>query len=215
MKIVSISDTHEKHLNVNLPEGDVLIHAGDITKNGSIPAIARFAEWMRQQDFKHKIVISGNHDFCFQNENYNIATSLLREAGITYLQDSETVIDGVKFWGAPWQPWYHSWAFNLPRGKDIAEKWSFIPDDTNVLITHGPPYKILDRVLVQGINPSFDVGCEDLLNRINELKSLKAHIFGHIHNGYGQLNVGGVKFVNAAICTEEYQATNSPIIIEV
>lgn len=209
MKIVCISDTHEQEDQLNLPEGDVLVHAGDITYRGDIGPLSKFRYWLKAQPFKHKIVISGNHDFCFQNRNHDIAVKLVEEAGAIYLQDSGVVIDGVSFWGSPWQPWFHNWAFNLMRGKSIAAKWALIPDDTQVLITHGPMKNILDKV------PGGDnVGCEELAARINNLKELRAHICGHIHYGYGLMEIANIQFVNAASCTEAYKPTNPPIVIE-
>ena len=217
MKLVCISDTHERlaRMQHKVPDGDVLVHAGDLTMRGSIPALEKEAEWFKSQPHKHKVVIAGNHDFCFQNANHNKAVKIFEDAGVTYLQDSSVTIDGVKFYGSPWQPWFHNWAFNLQRGKDIAIQWAKIPDDTNVLITHGPPHKILDLVEGSLYRPAENVGCEDLLNRINQLKNLKYHIFGHIHLCHGTQKVGDVTFVNASTCTEQYEALNEPIVVEV
>jgi Icc-related predicted phosphoesterase len=173
MKIVAISDTHERHRQVSLPAGDVLVHAGDITMKGSLAALEDFADWIREQHFKYKIVIAGNHDFCFENENADAAAKMLADAGVTYLCDSSATFEGIEFWGAPWQPWFHSWAFNLSRGSEIAEKWALIPQTTNVLITHGPPYEIADLTF-DGVH----AGCEELASRIQDLPKLRAHIFG-------------------------------------
>lgn len=214
LKLVCISDTHEKQEQLVLPEGDVLIHAGDLTNQGTIPALTKVAAWFEKQNFKHKVVICGNHDFCFQNRNHDTAVKLFADAGVTYLQDSEVIIDGVKFYGSPWQPWFMDWAFNLKRGKLLAEKWAKIPDDTNVLITHGPPFMIHDLAPSSFYKPEENTGCQDLLNRISQLNDLKVHVFGHIHNGYGTTKHGPCTFVNAATCTERYEPTNPPIIIE-
>lgn len=218
MKLVCISDTHEKQAQVNLPEGDVLVHTGDLTNQGSIPALTKVAAWFKKQDFKHKVMICGNHDFGFQNANHDAAVKLFTDAGVTYLQDSETIIEGIKFYGAPWQPWFMDWAFNLPRGAKIAEKWAKIPDDTNVLMTHGPPHGILDLVEDTISNRGRDLhqGCEELTKRLMDLTQLKAHVFGHLHLSGGMTQmIAGVTFANAAICTERYQASNKPIVIEV
>lgn len=213
MKLVCISDTHEQEENVILPEGDVLIHAGDMTYRGDIGKLSKFTNWMGKQDFKHKIVISGNHDFCFQNNNHKIAVRLCEESELTYLQDSGVMIDGVFFWGSPWQPWFHNWAFNAQRGKDIAHHWAKIPDHTNVLITHGPVMNVLDEApRGSGVE---HVGCQDLADRIGNLPNIKAHICGHIHNGYGIKKLANVQFVNASSCTEAYKPTNQPIVIEI
>jgi Icc-related predicted phosphoesterase len=217
MKIVAISDTHEKHSLLTMPPGDVLVHSGDITNRGSVPKLAEFAAWLKVQDYKHKVVICGNHDFCFQNPNHDIVVNLLREAGAIYLQDSRTTIDGVNFWGAPWQPWFYDWAFNVRRGPELAKKWSVIPDDTHVLITHGPPRGILDLV-DEGFGHSIHEGCDDLLNRVNQLKQLKLHIFGHLHFSGGQTEtVDGKVFVNAAMVNDRHSTEDirNLVVIEV
>src|SRR6266404_2477890 len=94
MRAIIISDTHEQHEKIVLPEGDLLIHCGDMTKQGSIGAVGKAITWMKAQPFAHKIAIAGNHDNAFQNANQNIARKMMQEAGITYLQDSWTEIDG-------------------------------------------------------------------------------------------------------------------------
>ena len=218
MKIVAISDTHQYHRHVSLPEGDVLIHAGDLSKTGSLVAVEDFAEWMGSQPFKHKVVIAGNHDFAFMNNLKKKSEKALAKHGCTYLHDSSVEIEGLKFYGSPYQPEFFNWAFNLPRGKALADKWAQIPDDVNVLITHGPPYGILDLVEDTISNAGRDLhqGCQDLLNRLMELKELKAHIFGHLHLNGGQIKmISNVAFVNAAICTERYSPTNPPVIFEI
>jgi Icc-related predicted phosphoesterase len=218
MKIVHISDTHTYHRQVTLPEGDVLIHSGDISKTGGITALEDFSEWMSEQNFKHKIVIAGNHDFMFMNAFKKKSLKNLKKAGCTYLEDSSIIIDGVKFYGSPYQPEYCNWAFNLPRGEILANKWAQIPDDVNVLITHGPPYGVLDLVEDNISNMGRDLhqGCQDLLDRLMNLKEIKAHCFGHLHLNGGQKQiVADVIFSNAAICTESYSPTNPPVVFEI
>ena len=210
MKIIAISDTHNMQKYIKLiPEGDVVVHAGDSTMRGTVKEISEFAEWYGKLNFKHKVAISGNHDFGFQNANRETVENIMAENGITYLKDSGAEIEGIKFWGAPWQPWFHSWAFNLHRGNEIAEKWNLIPEDTNILITHGPPYGILDVT-----ETGETVGCEALTERIKSLKNLKYHIFGHIHESYGAVERNGVVYVNACTCTRNYTPTNKPVMIE-
>jgi len=209
MKIVCISDNHGRHKKIkNIPEGDVLVHAGDVTSSGKIEMLDNFNKWLGELPHKHKIIIAGNHDWCFAREHRLIAREMISNA--TYLEDSEIIIDGVKFYGSPWQPEFCDWAFNLPRGESLAKVWNRIPDDTNVLITHGPPYGILDLNL-----DDEPCGCEDLLNKIMSLSKLKCHIFGHIHEGYGIKEELGVKFINASSCNFEYQPINKPIVIDI
>lgn len=210
MRIIAISDTHEKHAKVKVPEGDVLICAGDFTYQGHIHAVKDFAEWMGRQPHAHKIVIAGNHELTFQSPQAKLYRHALTDHGLVYLQDSSVVIDGLTFYGSPWQPWFHDWAFNLQRGKDIAAKWADIPEDTNVLITHGPPRGFLDRTLRAGPQ-----GCTDLYMRIRQLKNLKLHIFGHLHlDGGDMVEDEEIIFANAAICDESYNPCRAPLIID-
>ena len=208
MRIVAISDTHEQHDQLTIPDGDVLIHAGDITWKGSLNAIKKFAEWLQALPHKHKVIIAGNHDWCFEKSNQAIiASEYLRH--ITYLKDSNVNIDGYNFYGSPWQPEFCDWAFNLPRGGSaIKATWDLIPYNTDVLITHGPPYGFGD------MTPRGEpVGCEDLLARVLVIKP-KVHIFGHIHAGYGISSNEDTAFINASICNENYKPVNAPIVYD-
>jgi Icc-related predicted phosphoesterase len=205
-----ISDTHEQEEDLVLPEADILFHCGDITYRGKPRAIANFANWLKAQPHRYKVVIFGNHDLCGENEDREVCLDMLREAGAIYLENSAVEIEGVKIYGSPVQPWFYDWAFNVRRGPEIAAVWARIPDDTQVLLTHGPPYDILDETK-RGDKP----GCEDLLRRIWQLKQLRIHAFGHIHEGYGVLEKNGVKFINAAVCNAQYAPVNPPIVVEI
>lgn len=231
MRIVIISDTHgfEESMVEKVPDGDVLIHAGDFTKKGEVLETTMFVRWFERQPHKHKIFISGNHDFLAQR-NYALFTSLVKDCGVNYLQDSEIEIDGVKFYGSPWTPWFYNWAFNLdecspfnrglydamqPTKKFMSSErcWSMVPKDVDVLITHGPAYGVLDELETGG-----NVGCPVLLDRLNYIDDLKLHCFGHIHHSYGitmARNGNGHSYfaVNAAVCDERYRPVNKPIVI--
>lgn len=212
MKIVCISDTHLQH-NFKVPDGDVLVHAGDGTRMGKHHEIWDWAGWMGGLPHKHKIAIAGNHDWGFQKDPF-VSRELMQRHGITYLQDSGVMIDGVKFWGSPWQPEFCGWAFNLSRFEgDLTRVWEQIPDDTNVLVTHGPPKNILD-LTGDKYHAAENVGCWDLRERVRKLKALKLHVFGHIHTSYGQELADGVKFVNASTCDENYDPVNPPIVVD-
>lgn len=206
---VCISDTHGLHADLpELPKGDVLIHAGDCLGTGSVKSLESFAQWFESQPHKHKILVAGNHDRAFY-ERPDLIKTLLPTAN--YLEDSGIDINGFKFWGSPWTPTFHHWCFMLERGVALKERWSLIPEDTDVLVTHGPPQSIGDTVrMPTGIQ---HVGCEDLLARTDQL-ALKVHAFGHIHEGYGQYRRDGRLLINASTCTEYYESTNSPIIFE-
>ncbi|MDC1175165.1 metallophosphatase domain-containing protein [Bacteriovoracaceae bacterium] len=210
MDLTFISDTHSKHREIELGSGEVLCHCGDITGDGELRTIKDFAEYFGQSDFKHKIVIAGNHDFCFENKNQEQeAIGYLEQNGIIYLNDSGVEIDGVKFWGSPIQPWFFDWAFNRQRGEDIKKHWDLIPTDTDVLLTHGPPSNILDLC-----KSGQRVGCEELLIKVREVRP-KIHAFGHIHESYGKLEFEGIKFLNACSLDHRYDVKNPPIKISI
>jgi Icc-related predicted phosphoesterase len=214
MKITFISDTHNKHNHLTskaynniLGSGDVLVHAGDCTSVGKSHEIKNFLDWFSNTDFTHKIFIAGNHDFGF--ELVNTIAPEYQEKGVHYLFDSELVIDGIKFYGSPWQPEFYDWAFNLPRnGMELEQKWNQIPPNTDVLITHGPAFGFLDAT------PSGQrVGCELLYHRIMDVKP-KIHVCGHIHHSYGQKSFDGTEFLNASVLNERYEYQNKPIVVE-
>jgi len=208
MKIVCISDTHKKHRELDLPEGDVLVFAGDMSGRGSLKSVRKFNRWLGEQPHQHKIVIAGNHDWAFQKQGL-IAREEMTNA--IYLEDTETVIDGVKFYGSPWQPEFCGWAFNLPRGELLKRRWEAIPDDTNVLITHSPPAGIADW----SIYDDEHCGCEYLRTRVEQLDDMKLHVFGHIHHGYGMYGDSKMVYVNASSCDEGYNIVNPPIVVYV
>lgn len=208
MKIVCVSDTHARHRHFTTPPGDVLIHAGDIMNCGyKIGEIKDFNEWLADQPQARKVVIAGNHDRLFESSLRG--QELLTNA--TYLENSGTTINGVTFWGSPAQPEFCNWAFNYKRGEEIARIWSRIPYNIDVLITHGPPFGILDWT--KPGNGS--LGCQDLKRRVQEIKP-KLHVFGHIHGGYGVFGEydGGTIFANASLLNEAYQPVNRPIVID-
>lgn len=211
MKLVLISDTHTMHRNLELPKGDILIHAGDFTGRGKLEEVESFFNWLKEKSnkYKHIIFIAGNHDMCFEYKLTWLQDWLSKlPTNVHYLEDSEVVIDGIKFYGSPWQPEFHNWAFNLPRGKRLADKWSLIPADTDVLITHGPPLYILDYTFRDLIN----VGCKDLYEKVISIKP-KLHVFGHIHEGYGYKEHNDIMFINASSCTLNYYPDNAPVEI--
>lgn len=199
VRIVAVADTHtfEKDLGA-LPDGDVLVHAGDLLRGGTIDELKGVAEWIRSLPHRNKIVVAGNHDWCFI-EAPREARELLGD--VTYLEDAEATIRGVRFWGGPWQPEYNDWAFNLPRGAPIAEKWAAISEGVDVLITHGPPYGIGDQGPTAG-----RAGCEDLLARVRRLRP-KLHLFGHIHQDGGFWREGATCFSNVTTWECERRAT--------
>jgi predicted phosphodiesterase len=216
MRIVAISDTHGRHRQLSVPDGDVLVHAGDFMVSGTrLYEITDFSNWLMEQPHQHKIIIAGNHDIYFEKEPV-LATARL-DKSITYLCDSGCDIDGVKFWGSPYQPEFYNWAFNVPRGPAIKEHWDLIPRDTDVLITHGPAHGWLDTVNRDGEH----LGCEELRTAIKRVRP-QFHIFGHIHGGAGRAyfppqepDNWQLTSANVSMMDESYKVVNVPFVIDV
>lgn len=207
MRIVCLSDTHGLTDKLEIPDGDVLIHAGDICGIGRNYELDQFNHFLAGLPHRHKIYIAGNHDSPLERGGRVLAEKLVTKA--IYLQDNGIEIEGVKFWGSPWQPEFFNWSYNLPRGPQLAAKWAMIPGDTDVLVTHGPPLGILDRVNRR----DNAVGCEDLLKRVEDIKP-KLHVFGHIHESYGVLEKNGTIYANASICNGHYWPGNPAIVVD-
>jgi Icc-related predicted phosphoesterase len=189
LTIVCVSDTHGAHDRTEVPDGDILVHAGDLTRHGQLADVTEFNRWLGTLQHRHKVVVAGNHDFCFEREPDRARARL---TNAIYLRDEAVTVEGVRFYGSPWQPWFLDWAFNLPRGPEIAAKWALIPDDTEVLVTHGPPLGFGDRT-----DRGESVGCADLLARVRVVRP-RLHVFGHIHEAAGVADDGGTLFVNAS-----------------
>ncbi len=207
MKITAIADTHGYHKRVSLPGGDLLIAAGDITDYGEAPEVGYFCQWLSMQPYTKKIFIAGNHDFLFEKDP-ELAKTIVDTYDIEYLQDSSTVFDGLKIYGAPWTPFFFSWAFNL-YDPDLREVWRKIPNKVDILVTHGPPAGILDTSI-----RDVKIGCTHLCRRVMEVNP-KLHIFGHNHSGYGTRFIESTMFINASICTYAYKPVHEPITVEI
>lgn len=215
MKITLFSDTHCKHdeITQDLPGGDLLLFGGDIMGSGyDQEELEAFCKWFDKLDnYKNKIFIGGNHDRILENKPGLSAGIWSSYNSINYLQDEEIIVDNTKVYGSPWQPWFYNWAFNLPRkGPGLMSKWEAIPDDTDILITHGPAFGILDTV--EGRRHE-NLGCELLSERIKQIKP-KIHLCGHIHSGYGYYFDGDTHFFNASVLNEQYNYTQKPFNVE-
>ena len=205
MRLVCISDTHGRHDALVVPDGDVLIHAGDLTAHGELDELTDVNAWLGSLPHPHKLVIAGNHDYvCEQLPEVlpQVFTSAI------YLQDTAVTIGGRTFYGSPWTPYFAGMAFERWRGRPIRERWLAIPRGVDVLITHGPPFCILDRNTA-----GLSQGCDDLAGVV-ALIAPAVHMFGHIHEGYGTLMRGGTTFVNAASLDAAYTAIRPPIVID-
>lgn len=216
-----ISDTHGLHDSVKVPpRGDVLIHCGDSTDDIGQAALRSFLIWFERQPQKRKILIAGNHCGAFQLWP-DLARAMVKEVApsVTYLQDSGIEIDGIKYWGSPYTPTFFDWYFMRDRGADIRRHWDMIPDDTDVLITHGPAYGCLDESgYSEGAERNPKVGCRDLYEAVLRVQP-KVHAFGHIHHSYGAkplIHDNGTKTIlmNASCCNEAYKPINLPWVIE-
>lgn len=212
MRLILISDTHSRHDGLKIPECDVLVFAGDMcnvflaSHYTAYDQIRSFGNFMRLVPAKRKVVIAGNHDLLFEKDLGQALECL--GPGIDYLQDSGIEIDGIHFWGSPWQPEF-ALAFNLKRGPAIKEKWDLIPSNTDVLITHGPPLGRQDKTYGGGGG----AGCGNLRDAVRRIHPL-LHVFGHIHEAYGVTETDQTVFVNASLVNYDYQITKSPVQID-
>jgi Icc-related predicted phosphoesterase len=238
MRITHISDTHNKHnqLNGKLPGGNLLIHSGDFTSIGRKHEVEKFIEWFSKQDYTHKVFIAGNHDLVFDKEvlyhdkaahfEHRVFEELPADGkpewlvellnnlpdSVYYLENSSVKLEGINIWGSPYSPSFgYGWAFNKGRGNDIAQCWNEIPMDTDIVITHTPIYGYNDRAA----NTNQNVGCADLYHRMKEVKP-HLHFCGHIHEAYGHKTMGltewyDLQTFNGCSCNLRYEAENDPI----
>lgn len=208
MRLVLLSDTHEKHDSVDVPDGDVLVHAGDFTMIGEPAKIVDFDRWLGKLPHPYKIVIPGNHDKIFEKDE-KYARSLITNAVVLIDQEfclTTPTTPKIKFYGLPWTPTFgYGWAYNADsrKMKFMSDK---IPNDTDVLISHGPPKFQFDRTFSNDL-----AGSEPLLERLQQLDNPKVVVFGHIHEGYGSDGF----FFNASICDLSYRPTNKPFVVEI
>lgn len=218
MKIDIASDLHGHY--PELDGGDLLIIAGDLTSRDQPNEYALFVEWVQNQTYTKKIVVAGNHDGFI--EDYS-SWADLADLGFEYLCDSGTEFEGLKIWGSPWTAQFpginpHCCAFTVPFSWQtesfLYDYFIQIPVDTDILITHGPAYGILDQT-VDGRH----VGSKALYNWIKYVSRPLIHCFGHIHEAYGQEeyfathNVKMMKSINASLVNEKYKPVNKPITV--
>jgi Icc-related predicted phosphoesterase len=215
MKIMFLSDTHGRHLEITelygeLPYVDIIVHSGDCTRYGEFEETDLFMNWFSKQNAKHKVLVAGNHDFVLQQtdrRNWLLANNY----GVTYLEDSLINIDGLGIYGSPWSPVFGMWAFMKHRNAELDEVWQKVPTDGSVdlLVTHTPRYGRFD-VSVRG---NYNVGCEMLANRINDIHP-KVHVFGHIHECGGMIKeetevpLEGMISLNASLLNIRYVLAN-------
>lgn len=234
MRLVLISDTHNRHNHLTskgmgniLPEGDLLIHAGDLTGAGTKGEVQDVFKWFKEVASRYTygvVFIAGNHDRCF-DPKFNLESQTkkpdwLQEElyelqygnhDVTYLENESILVNAFSIWGSPITPWFYGdrWAFNKHRGSPINDVWNTITPYTDIVITHGPPLGYGDFTEMDRLH----VGCEDLRYKVKELKP-KLHVFGHIHEGYSVMEEEHTTYVNASVCELNYEPNNKPIEID-
>jgi len=206
LRLVCIADTHGFHRKLDLPDGDILIHAGDFDGR-SVEEVDDFNAWLGTLPFHHKLVIAGNHDLLFDRKP-KLARAHLTNA--TYLQDSGIHLEGLNFWGSPVNSIMgDDWAFGRERLVKLRKHWDCIPNDTDVLITHEPPYGTLDKNDILGRHQ----GCQYLLGALLRVKP-KLHLFGHIHGGHGRESAWNMTLVNCAVVDNRRILAHVPTVVE-
>ncbi len=225
MQIVAFSDTHNQHEKIKLPDGDILIYAGDCAVDGTVKEVENFANWLKSQPHKYKCAIAGNHDDCLQDK-----PEIFQDNGIEYLCDREVNFGGLRIYGTPWR--------SVPRERMtgskirwsafmITEPWdeyvfSEIPSGLDILVSHQPPLGIMDvgthwkkcekadQDTVTGPDGKFwkflgykSWGNKALLENIKRAKP-KHSIFGHVHDTSGIKVEDGITFYNVSMCDPDY-----------
>jgi len=209
MRVTCVSDLHGEY--PNLEGGDLLIIAGDLTSMDRIDEYFWFRDWLQAQDYDKKIFIAGNHDKCIERGQFYFSDQWM---GATYLCDKGTEYQGLKIYGTPWTRWFEGVnplcdGYMLQTELQLGEKFSLIPEDTDILISHGPPWMVLDKTIRRE-----NVGSIALGDRVRQLK-LKYHIFGHIHESYGTSIANGYVSMNVAHMNRSYEPVNKPVNFEI
>jgi len=211
MKLCCISDTHGQWRRLKIPAADILIHAGDITAYGTVNELIDFNLWLGQQPCKYKLVIGGNHDRCLDESQDRMSDIQDCLSNGIYLQNTGCEIQGKKFWGSPFTPTFNDWFFMKHRDQ-IGQIWALVPTDTDVLITHGPPYGILDRVYYPSGRWE-SVGDEALREQVIQHLKPRYHLFGHLHDSHGKERIGQTTFINCSVLDDAYELVYKPSIV--
>jgi len=237
MKCIHLSDTHSRHKQIYWPfdpaNADMIIHSGDFSNVGEIMDVSEFFQWFSNLPIKYKIITAGNHDKCFDPkfwDNKALTTDRYRKVLIGakryskqiidnftsnpnhfFLNHEAVVIEGIKFFGTPWSKSFHApyWAFNVNDGEEAKKLYDTMPDDVDVLISHGPAYGKLDLTKM-GVK----AGSIQLAERIRVVNPSFV-LTGHIHEDYGQLVEDGITYLNGSILDSDYLPTNIPHVFEI
>lgn len=200
MRILHLSDTHGLHRQLgNLPSADVIVHSGDFTLRGTPEEATDFTDWFSNLPYRYKLFVAGNHDDCYYTESHRDSEPRRIAEGCYYLSGTGIEIDGVRFYGV-----------SMLVQEDINGRYKLllenIPANIDVLITHQPPYGVLDECDAQ------HYGSPTLLETILQVKP-QVHLFGHTHNAYGTCVENGTFYSNASVVDENYKLCHQPRLI--
>jgi Icc-related predicted phosphoesterase len=205
MRLVLLSDTHGRHKKLSIPDGDVLVHCGDFSHRGNPAETEAFGRWFAAQPHPFKVLVPGNHDAAMEHP---VARNLLRSLGVVVVVDQAVVVGGLRFYGSPWTPRFGDWAW-MRDDADLAQYFDKIPDDLDVLVTHGPPYGTLDR------NDAGTLcGSQQLLHAVTRARP-RLHVFGHIHEARGMCQRGNTDFLNVSNLAFDYTRLHEPVVYDI
>ena len=208
MRIVFISDTHGLHRELGLPGGDMIIHGGDFCGGDSRRDSEDFLEWFDGLDFRYKLFTAGNHDFFA--DKHQTEFSAMIPSGILFLNDRGIEIEQLSFWGSPVQPGLQGWAFGKRRGAEMQPHWELIPSEVDILLTHTPPWGILDQS-----RSGYSLGCEELRSELDQRIHPSYHLFGHVHASYGMHEMAGTVYMNGSNMDSDRGLVNDPLVFEI
>lgn len=183
-----IADTHRRHRELTIPKCDILIHCGDMCsfQNNDMGTLDDIDDWFAQVPARHVVAVGGNHDFPLGSREFQFRNAQL-------LEDRQIEVEGLSIYGAPWCPELSGFAYYLSDA-DLAERWKRIPTGIDILITHTPPFGILDLSTRKDVH----LGCRFLRGELKRIRP-RLHVFGHIHASHGTMEEDGSLFVNAAV----------------
>jgi Icc-related predicted phosphoesterase len=206
MRFVFLSDTHNYLNRIVVPDGDVLVIAGDVTGRGRDSEIHNFNKHVAKLPHPIKLYTPGNHDM-FEDKISLVKQQL---TSVITLIDEPYEIGGLKLWFSPYTPTFYNWGFMRDRGAQIKQHWDIIPSDIDILVTHGPPFGILDFTDID----QKPVGCEDLRAAVDRIEP-RYHVFGHIHERYGRHDSKNTCFLNVSCCNLHYDPINPPVVVDI
>jgi Icc-related predicted phosphoesterase len=210
MKFSCISDTHGIPDKLKIESSDFIIHSGDILKKYKLEQVEEFVHWYSNLPAKYKILVAGNHDRFMTREKQTFLDMIKDK--IIYLENSGIELEGIKFWGSPSVKWCGPYKhFTFMDETEAQEIFSQIPPDTDILISHGPPYGILDSD--SELDGTYHHGSKALLERILQIKP-RYHVFGHVHRNYGQFQNEHTIFINSCIVSNDEIPENNPFVFE-